>query len=394
MSELEFRVLGLVVICADGATVPLPFGGKPRALLAALLLRPNRPVSRDVLLDALWPATQPASAAHALEVHVSRTRKALDAAGLGERLRTVPGGYVLDVRSGELDLERFQQLSQDGRDALAGGDAARALLSFDEALALWRDDPLPELLDEPHARIESDRLREQRLETGEARLDAMLARGRHVAATAELQAHVDAHPLRERPRALLMLALYRSGRQADALEAYRQARRTLLDEFGLEPSAELRELEQAVLRQDPSLSAPAPDAAPRPRSTLPRPAAPLRGREEDVVAVAALLAESRLVTLVCPGGIGKTRLALAAADAAGNSSSVSWIPLEATTDLALVSSAIAQGIGAAGQDPGDALGDADALLVLDNLEQISDAGLPIAELLRALSARARARDEP
>lgn len=381
MPELEFRLLGPVAISADGTAVPLA-GGKPRALLAALLLRANRPVSRDLLIEALWPGTPPASAAHALEVHVSRTRKALEAVGAGERLRTAAGAYLLEVRPGELDLERFEQLTGGGRDALAGGDPASAVRSLTEALALWRDDPLPELAEEPLARIETERLRELRLEATESRLEALLALGEHAAALAELQAFVDANPLRERPRAQLMLALYRSGRQADALDAYQQARRTLVDELGLDPSEELRNLEQAILRQDSALATPTLIPARRQQTNLPKPPTPIIGREHDIAAVVTLLAASRLVTLLGPGGVGKTRLAIAAAAAFDGDSTAWWIPLQGTRDPTLLVPTIAQTIGAGGGDDLlAALADTEILLVLDNLEQIVEAAPAVGELI-------------
>lgn len=381
MPELEFRLLGPLTISADGATIPLP-GGKPRALVAALLLRVNRPVSRDILVEALWPGKAPPSAAHGLEVHVSRTRKALDSVGGGERLRTADGAYLLEVRPGELDLEHFEQLTGEGRDALAGGDPANAVRALADALALWRGDPLSDLLDDPFARIEAERLRELRLEAIEGRLGAMLSLGKHTAAVPELRALVDANPLRERPLAQLMLALYRSGRQADALDAYQHARRTLVDVLGLEPSEELRGLEQRILRQDAALAAATPPPAPRQRSNLPRPATPLIGREHDVGAVVALLGETRLVTLLGAGGVGKTRLALAAAAAVDGDVRSWWIPLQGTMDPAVVLPTIAQTIGAgSGEDLLDALADANVLLVLDNLEQIVDAAQAVAKLI-------------
>jgi DNA-binding SARP family transcriptional activator/streptogramin lyase len=238
---LEFRVLGPLEVSDDGR--PIALGGhKQRALLALLLLHANEVVSRDRLIDELWEADPPETARTALQVHISQLRKAVGR----ERIVTQAPGYRAVVEAGELDLERFEQLLVDGADAAA----------LREALGLWRGTPLAELGDS-FARAERGRLEEQRLLALERRIDADLALGRHAELVPELEGLVREHPLREHLRGQLMLALYRCGRQADALDVYRQGHRLLSEELGLEPGEELRGLERAILTQDESLAAPA-----------------------------------------------------------------------------------------------------------------------------------------
>ena len=245
--ELEVRLLGPIEVERGGDPVALG-GQKPRALLAVLALDPGRVVSVDRLVEALWPGDPPETAPHAVQVYVSQLRKAL-----GPVIATRPPGYVLDVDPERVDSHRFSRLAQEGRGALDADDAATAELVLREALALWRGPALSDFLYEPFAQTQIARLEELRTTVVEDRIDADLALGRHLELVSELEALVQAERLRERPRAQLMLALYRSGRQADALAAYRDARDTLVDELGIEPGPELRELEAAILRQDESL---------------------------------------------------------------------------------------------------------------------------------------------
>ena len=249
---MQFRLLGPVEVVDEGR--PLVLGSaKQRALLAILLLHANEVVSRDRLIDELWGEQPPASAPHSLEVYVSRLRKALQPDG-GERLLvTRPGGYLLQLEPDQLDLERFERLVEDGRRALADGDNERAAERLAEALALWRGPALGDLAYEPFAIPEVERLEEQRLAALEEKIEAQLALGRHGALIGELEAVSTKHPLRERMHGQLMLALYRCGRQADALDTYKALRRHLRDELGLDPSPALQRLEQAILRQDPTL---------------------------------------------------------------------------------------------------------------------------------------------
>jgi DNA-binding SARP family transcriptional activator len=237
---MEFRVLGPLEVVEDGRALPLG-GTKQRALLACLLLRANQLVSTDRLIEELWPDRAPRTAAKTVQVYVSKLRKEL---GEG-RLVTHPPGYVLRVDSSELDLARFEELLEEAHRVDPNG-AAEPLR---EALALWRGPPLADLAYEPFAQTDIARLEELRLTALEERIEADLATGRHPERVSELQALVAEHPLRERLLGQLMLALYRSGRQAEALEVYQDARRTLVEELGLEPSAALQRLEKAILQQ-------------------------------------------------------------------------------------------------------------------------------------------------
>jgi len=245
---LEFRLLGPVEAVIDGRPVALP-AAKPRALLAVLLLDRNRVVSVGRLVDDLWGDEPPETATKALQGYVSQLRKALGA----DRLLTKPPGYSLRVEEGELDLDRFERLVREGRELLGAGDSKAAAKRLAEALELWRGTPFAEFESEPFARDAGARLEDARLAALEERIEADLALGRHARLIPELEELVAREPLRERPRAQLMLVLYRSGRQADALELYRRTRETLSDELGIEPSLELQELERRMLQHDPTL---------------------------------------------------------------------------------------------------------------------------------------------
>ncbi|MGH3031492.1 MAG: BTAD domain-containing putative transcriptional regulator [Gaiellaceae bacterium] len=265
---MEFRVLGPLEV-REGAHSLAVGRGKERALLALLLLHANSVVSKDRLIDALWGETPPPTAPTALQVNVSKLRKTLGAA----RIVTRAPGYALELQPEELDLRCFERLSSEGASALAGGNAERAAGLLHEALSLWRGPPLADLAYEAFVQTEALRLEELRLAALEQRIEADLALGRHAQVVGELERLVAEHPLREGLRGRLMLALYRSGRQADALEAYHAARRALVDELGLEPSADLQELERAILRQDASLVAPKTVPLPAPGPPGARPAA-------------------------------------------------------------------------------------------------------------------------
>ena len=234
-------------------------------MLAFLLLHANEVVSTDRLIDDLWGDSPPESAANMLQGYVSHLRKTLEPGrGRGEHelLVSRAPGYTLQIRSDQLDAKRFERLATEGRRLLADRDANTAVERLRAARALGRGGALDDLAYEAFARADIDRLEELRLQTLEDRIDADLALGGHEALVAELRELVDRYPLRERLRAQLMAALYRCGRQAEALESYREVRRTLLEDLGVEPGPALRQLEQAILRQDPSLGAPAPPPAP------------------------------------------------------------------------------------------------------------------------------------
>ena len=293
----EFRLLGRLEAADDDGTALAVGRGKERALLAYMLLHRNAAVPREALIDALWAEDPPASAAHALDVYVSRVRKGLGVDGL---LETERGGLRLNVDDEDLDVARFERLLAETRSA---HDPAERLALVEQALALWRGRALADVLGEPFARPESERLEEERLVASEERLDALLALGRHDEAIGPLQALVAAQPLRERPRRLLMLALYRAGRQAEALAVFAETRTTLRSELGLEPGAELRELQAAILRQDDQLATPPrrPQESSEPQRR--RPALSRRGRL-IVLAAVAVAAGSAAAALLIGGGNG------------------------------------------------------------------------------------------
>jgi DNA-binding SARP family transcriptional activator len=275
---MEFRVLGPLEALDGGQAVKLG-GGKQRALLAVLLLEANAVVSSDRLVDLLWGDEPPATAAHSIQVYVSNLRKAIGQ----ERLRTRPPGYVLEVGPDELDLARFERLLDEGRRRLAEGLAEQADAMLREALDLWHGAPLADFAYEPFAQAAISRLDELRLSALEERIDADLACGRHAALVAELEALVREQPLRERMRGQLMLALYRAGRQAEALEVFQDARRTLVDELGIDPSPALQRLERSILQQDPALDLAARGAV----AAAARPAVPARARPDRSILLAA-----------------------------------------------------------------------------------------------------------
>jgi len=281
---VEFRILGPLEASRHGQ--PLELGaGKQRALLVLLLLRAGEIVSTDRLIDALWGERPPPSALNSVHIYVSQLRKAL---GNG-RLETHGHGYLLALEPEQLDLGRFERLLGDGRELLTSGDADRAAGALRAALGLWRGPPLSDVAFEPFAQAEIARLDELRLAALEERIEADLALGRHAELVPELEGLVREHPLRERLRAQLMLALFRSGRQSEALDAYQQARKLLSTELGLEPGRRLRELEAAILRQDAQLHVP-------PRPT--RRTGAVHRKRRSVVAIGAALLLAAAVALV------------------------------------------------------------------------------------------------
>lgn len=379
-AQMDFRILGpFEVVAADRPITP--GARKPRALLAILLLHGNEVVSSERLIEELWSGRPPASAAKVLQTYVSQLRKLLPGDG---RIVTRPPGYLIRLEDGELDLERFERLRAAGKPH--------------EALALWRGAPLADFSYEPWAQAEIARLEEVRLSAVVERIEADLAHGRHGELVGELEALIRAEPLRERLRGLLMLALYRSGRQAEALALYRETRRVLVEELGIEPGTALQRLEQAILRQDPALElqpAPAPARALRPAApALPEPSTPLVGREREVAEVAELLVHdgSRLVTLTGPGGTGKTRLALEVVTCAGDRfpDGGAFVDLAPVRDAALVAATIAAALDlreapdrSAAEVLATHLAEKQLLLVLDNFEQVLEAAPLLSELLAA-----------
>jgi DNA-binding SARP family transcriptional activator/tetratricopeptide (TPR) repeat protein len=287
---MEFRILGPLEVLADGRAVDLG-GQKQRGLLAMLLLEANRVVASDRLVDALWEEEPPETASKALQVYVSQLRKLLGK----DRLQTKAPGYLLRVEEGELDLDRFRQLHEERRHA--------------EALSLWRGEPLADFGSQRFARSEIARLDELRLSCLEDRLDADLATGRHSELVGELNALAGEHPLRQRLRAQLMLALYRSGRDAEALAVYQDLRRGLVEGLGIEPGRELRDLHQAILQQDPAL-----DLVEEYTSVADAGRGVFVGRERELAELLgglddAFSGHGGLFLLVGEPGIGKSRLA-------------------------------------------------------------------------------------
>jgi DNA-binding SARP family transcriptional activator/streptogramin lyase len=286
---LEFRILGPFEVVADDRSVPLG-GNKQRALLAVLLLHRGEVVSSDRLIDELWGERAPATATKTLQVYVSNLRKVL-----GDGLLTTRGrGYEFAPAADQVDCDRFQRLAREGQDALQRGDPRAARVRLHDALELWRGPPLSDFSYEQFAQAEIARLEEVRRAVVEDRIEADLALGQGASLVPELEALAREHPLRERLHGHLMLALYRSGRQVDALERYHQARR-MLDQFGIEPGPSLKDLEHRILNQDPVLR----QTRSPPSPTVPRRLVPL-------LALAGLLlvAAAAAATLELAGGHG------------------------------------------------------------------------------------------
>ncbi|HET9937185.1 MAG TPA: BTAD domain-containing putative transcriptional regulator [Gaiella sp.] len=380
----ELRVLGPVEVVVDGA--PVPLAAMQRRLLAALLVAAGSVRSVDELADALWGEAPPASSRKLLQLYVSQVRKVLpEACGIV----TSAGGYALSVEPGHVDSARFEELLAEATDARRTGNPARAGSLAARALSLWRGRAFGDLAYDVALRDEAERLEDLRLAATEERFRAELALGRHDAVVAETVAHAEASPLREPAQELAILALYRAGRQSDALAHYALAHGRL-DELGLEPGRALRDLQQQILRHDPALELEAPeagDAAP-----LPVPPTTLVGREREVAQLVGLLErhDVRLVVLTGAGGSGKTRLALEAARRAATSfaNGAALVELAPLRDPALVAQTILASLGAApasGEDPAAAVLRAvaaqDLLLVVDNAEHLREAAPLYTELV-------------
>jgi DNA-binding SARP family transcriptional activator len=324
LCAMDFRVLGPVEVVSEGYSLDLG-GRRRRGLLALLLLHAPEALSAERLTEELWGDEAGGISAKTLHAHVSRLRTALgaagDAAGAG-RIATTTGGYRIVLEPGELDLRRFRECCAEGRRALAQGRAERAVEQLGAALAEWRGPALCDLAYEPFAQAQATRLEEERLAALEDRFEAALVLGRHAEVVGELGSLVAAEPLRERPRGQLMLALYRCGRQSEALEVFRAGAALLDEELGLRPAPELVRLEAAILRQDPALDLAAP-ATPvtAPVAEVPLAGAlrgdgepPFVGRSDELATLraawdAAAAGHLRAVLLVGEPGIGKTRLA-------------------------------------------------------------------------------------
>ena len=381
----EVRLLGPVQAVRAGREVPLG-GPRQRAVLALLVLEAGRVVPAERLVEELWRGSPPRGAATTLRSYVSRLRSAL-APEVPVAARG--GGYAISTGPDGLDASKFERLVAEGRDALGRGQAVAAGARIREALGLWRGPALADVLEVEPLALEAARLEELRLAAVVVRVEADLAAGLHTEVTGELERLVTEHPLRERLWQLLMLALYRGGRQADALAAYQRARAMLAQELGLEPGEELRQLEQAVLRQEIP-----PPALYHEQHNLPARLTSFVGRDQELVGLGKLFGEARLVTLTGTGGAGKTRLAIEfAATAVDRFSDGVWLAeLAGVSDPGLVAAQVMEvlGVRQAGGVPAlealrYRLRSADLLLILDNCEHLLEA---CGELVAALLAEA------
>ncbi|TVP68721.1 MAG: helix-turn-helix domain-containing protein [Nitriliruptor sp.] len=413
---MEFGILGPLRVTGRDGPIRVP-GGRQGELLALLVIGAGRSLPAERLVDLLWGEQLPANPANALQQHVFGLRRLLDPAGRGEVLLTRDGGYQLAVSDEAVDARRFEQLVRAGEAAAADGTPAEAARTLTEALELWRGDAL-QGLDRPWARTEAGRLEELRLVASEERIAAGLALGRHAGLVAELEALVAAHPLRERLRGQLMVALAGSGRQADALQVYTDTRELLAEELGVDPSRQLQAIHADVLAQRIAVAStdlaavvpdvpsagevdgmpdadqasavqdpPSPDAG-RPRP-LPVPPGRFLGRDEELERVTRLLEEERLLTLTGPGGAGKTRLAIEVARGLRDGTDpreVHLVELAPVTDPDAVASTLAAALGVAdhrGIRPTGAVlaafEERRALVVLDNVEQVVAAVAALAE---------------
>ncbi len=391
---MRIGLLGGLEVRDDDDTELVVAGAKLRALLAVLALQVGRVVPAEQLVDALWGDDPPSGVRNGLQGLASKLRRALGSAD-AVTMRGV--GYVLELPAEAVDVHRYEQLIADGHAAIAAGDPACAVELLAAADSLWRGDALSDFLYDDFAVPAISRLSELRLAVIEERLDIELELGRHLGAIVELESLVAEHPLRERLRGSLMVALYRAGRQADALRVLQEGRNILREELGLEPGPELRRLENAVLAHDPSLDAPAPADAPTAtraerHSTIPESLTSLVGRDDELRDLTRLVGEHRFVTLVGPGGVGKTRLAMevaraAALDLADGGCLVELAPVG---DPSGVRDAIASALDVA--DSGrlaEMIGDREVLILLDNCEHVIETAADIGEDLLQRCPRLR-----
>jgi predicted ATPase/DNA-binding SARP family transcriptional activator len=417
VQTVRIGVLGPLQVRAPDGRVVRVGGQRLRALLILLALDAGRAVPANSLIGRLWPDEGPGDAANALQSLVSRLRATLRQAGLREDLiESSPAGYRLAIAPEAVDAMTFEARARAGRRALADGDPRTAAQLLREALAAWRGPALADVADEEFAAAPAARLHELRSTAALDRIEADLALGEGDGLIGELRAITTADPLAERPRVLLMRALAAAGRQADALAVYTQARDVLADQLGMDPSAQLQEAYLGILRQEVPLQ---PPAAPRiragaaaplsypersepprdgPYSRLPgarRPPTSFIGRDDDISGVLKKLSDERLVTLTGPGGVGKTRLA---AEAAARLAAPAWFAeLAPVSEPSEVPFAVLDAlglpervIGRQAPGPGDpvgrlagALGNREAVLILDNCEQVVDAAARLAEQVLA-----------
>jgi predicted ATPase/DNA-binding SARP family transcriptional activator len=385
--KLEFGILGPLEVRADGE--PVRLGGiRQRALLAIFLLHPNRVLSRERLVDLVWGDEAPDSAVNALQVHLSQLRRVLEPARLpgtpDALLVNRPSGYMLAIEPDQLDVHRFESLAQQGRRALTGGEPWAAVDTLHAALAIWRGPALADFSDALFAVGARTRLEELRLSTLEDRIQADLAIGLHSEVVGELEALLIERPLRERLAGELMLSLYRCGRQAEATEVYHQTRRRLVESLGLEPGPDLQSLLRLILEQDPALDLKSPSApvVRQKAHSLPMHLTSFIGRQQDIELLKDVLRRCRLVSLVGPGGVGKTRLALRVATRLHDAypGGVCLIDLTPVASGDLVAQRALAALGfeeQGGTSPIDTivrrLATQQVLLVLDNCEHVVEA---------------------
>jgi predicted ATPase/DNA-binding SARP family transcriptional activator len=379
-ASLEIRLLGPFEVLAGGRPAEVT-GPKRHALLALLALRGGRMVPVEVLVDAVWGEQVPAAPRNAVQHHVSRLRAALGA----ESIAAAPDGYAL--AGATVDALRFEELLARARSAGRAGDAGQAADLVARALALWRGRPLQGLPDSPWVGAEAARLEGLRTDALEEQFEAALALGEHTEVVGRIRRVLAEYPFRERLWGQLMLALYRSGRQAEALEAFGQARRVLAEELGVEPGPGLQRLQAAILAHDPALAS-VPTVAVAPRGRLPAPVTSLVGRQQALAEATELVGGHRLVTLIGPPGVGKSRLALEAARAVQHdfAGGVWFVELARAVRPADVARVVARTLDARGPAPGrdplarvaQRLGQANVLLVLDGCEPVIEEAARVA----------------
>ena len=387
---MRIALLGSLQVESTGGVVQELRGARARLLLALLATRNGQVVTIDEITEALWSHDGATVTTNALHVQISKLRRTLSVGDDALPLRTVERGYRLEAAPDDVDITRFERLTRLGAELLSDARHEEATAALDEALGLWRGPALAEFASAEFAVSERHRLDELRAVAHEHRIDALLASGRHELLVAELEEAVTTDPLRERRWAQLMLALYRSGRQADALRAFGRARRVLVEEIGVEPGPSLRELEAAILRQDPALDVGRRAAGPTDQpptaytTNIRRELSSFVGRDDDLDQLTALLATRRLLSIVGPGGVGKTRLAreIAGRDDPSWQQGAWMLELHATTGPDGVARSLLTAFGghpapsasvdlqAAAETVAAAIGDAAVLLVLDNCEHV------------------------
>ena len=379
---MEVRLLGPLEV-RDGDRLLSVHGSRQRALLALLALNAGRVMAAQRLIELLWGDEAPPSATNALQVHVSGLRKVLEPRGQPYRLLVSDeSGYVLKIDPERIDSARFERLVDQGHKALIRGEVAHCAQLLDQAANLWRGSALGDLADRPWSVGEARRLEELRVAACEDRIEAELALGRHAELIPELESLIAQYPFRERLRGQLMLALYRSGRQAEASDAFQKTRAVLVEELGMEPGPELQQRLKAILNQDASLGVPAEERPAARLDNLPLALTSFVGRGTALTQIRKLVSENRLVSLTGPGGVGKTRIAIEVARSlVGKHERGVWlVSLAALTDPALVPEAVAVVLAIRAQvglSPTEgligSLRDREYLIVLDNCEHLIDA---------------------